>query len=284
MAAPNFNKANRIIDAALDELKKRISIVEPRFNRQLLAWLRKYDTSSGNLSKSKRNKERVFAFNRAAERFLLQSGYTAMVEDFLVNFDELQANQQKFQMDFNGVKLTKSFLNPFKRWAINETTQNLLKQGLDIGLLRPIQDEMFTSVNQGGSLRDMINSLEAVLVTSDERNGLMKRLVSQASRDALGQYNGKVNEAVRKTYKMDGILYVGSLVKDSRAQCRRWTDAGEFGVDGLLAFDDLEKEINWAFNNGQGMIPATTPETFTAFRGGYNCRHTAYPTRLENFR
>lgn len=284
MAAPNFNKANRIIDAALDELKKRLSIVEPRFNRQLLEWLRKYDTSSGNLSKSERNKERVFKFQRAAERFLLKSGYFEMVDDFIVNFDRLQDNQQKFQLDFNGIKLTKTELNPFKRWAINETTQNLKKQGLNIGLLRPIQDEMFTSVNQGGSLKDMIDSLENVLVTTEQRGGLMKRLVTQASRDALGQYNGKVNESVRKTYKMDAILYVGSLVKDSRSQCRRWTGAGEFGVKGLLAFDDLQKEINWAFNNGQGMIPATTPETFTAFRGGYNCRHTAYPTRLENFR
>ena len=158
MAAPNFNKANRIIDAALDELKKKLSIVEPRFNRQLLAWLRKYDTSSGNLSKSERNKERVFKFQKASERFLLQSGYFEMVDDFLVNFDQLQDNQQKFQANFNGVKLNKSFLNPFKRWAIAETTNNLTKQGLDIALLRPIQDEMFTSVNQGGSLLDMINS------------------------------------------------------------------------------------------------------------------------------
>ena len=284
MAAPNFNKANQIIDAALDELKKRISIVEPKFNKQLLEWLRKYDTSSGNLSKSERNKERVFKFQKAADRFLLKSGYYKMVDDFIVNFNDLQSNQQKFQLDFNGVKLTKSFLSPFKRWAVSETKNNLEKQGLDIGLLRPIQDEMFTSVNQGGSLKDMINSLEKVLVTSEERNGLMKRLVTQASRDALGQYNGKVNEAVRKTYKMDAILYVGSLVRDSRSQCKRWTGEGEFGVDGLIAFDNLQKEINWAFNNGQGMIPATTPETFTAFRGGYNCRHTAYPTRLENFR
>lgn len=284
MAAPDFNKANRIIDSALSEMKSRVSIVEPKFNQMLLDWINKFDTSSGNLSKSKSNNKRLLAFRRAFERMILRSGYSDMVSNFLVNFQELQDNQQTFQRDFNGIKLTKEFLNPYKRFAINQTKQDLEKSGLDIALLRPIQDELFTSVNQGGSLKDMIESLEAQLVTTDESSGLMRRLVTTASRDALGQYDGKVNEAVRKSFKMDAVLYVGSNVKDTRAQCIRWTGWEKNGQKGLLAVDELQDQINWAFNNGTGMNKATTVETFTAYRGGYNCRHTAWPTRLENYR
>jgi hypothetical protein len=49
----------------------------------------------------------------------------------------------------------------------------------------------------------------------------------------------------------------------------------------VLPFEDLQKEINWAFANGRGMNDATTPETFALYRGGYNCRHMAIPFRQE---
>jgi hypothetical protein len=38
----------------------------------------------------------------------------------------------------------------------------------------------------------------------------------------------------------------------------------------------------WADANGTGMIPNTTPENFCQNRGGFNCRHIAYPVRNPN--
>jgi aminopeptidase N len=45
----------------------------------------------------------------------------------------------------------------------------------------------------------------------------------------------------------------------------------------------LQDEIDWADNNGTGMIPDTTPENFCQNRGGFNCRHIAYPVRSANY-
>ena len=56
------------------------------------------------------------------------------------------------------------------------------------------------------------------------------------------------------------------------------------GKLGLLLFEDLEEEIAWAENNGTGMIPNTTPENFCQNRGGFNCRHIAYPVRSANYK
>jgi hypothetical protein len=279
-----LNNAHKIIDSALEALKKRVGIVEPRFTKFVLEWVTKFDTSSGNIGKSEGNKERLTAFKRAVERFLIQSGYGTLVDKFVVNFDELQENQQRVQSSLNGIDLPKSFLNPFKTWAVENTLANMTGQGLSLALIKPIENELFTSVYQGGSLKDLITSLELQLNGTDQRSGTMTRLITQAGRDALGQYNGVVNEAVRKTYKMDGILYVGSIVKDSRAQCERWVDIVTNGQSGLIPFEDLDKEIKWANNYGGGFIKDTTPETFCQNRGGYNCRHDAYPVRLDSFK
>lgn len=276
--------AYKIINSALDELKKRVGIVEPRFNEFILEWVSKFDTSSGNIVKSKRNKDRLKKFQDAVERYLISSGYNKMVNEFLVNFDDLADNQRSVQKELNGIKITADFLNPYKRWGIQTTINNMQGQGLDIAIVQQLTDQMFASVYQGGSLRDLLKAMELQLQTTDERSGLVTKLVTQSGRDVLGQYNGKVNEAVRKTYKMDGILYVGSLVKDSRPQCERWVGPGEFGVNGLLAFENLPKEISWALDNGTGFIKDTTPETFCQNRGGYSCRHDAYPVRLENYK
>ena len=55
-------------------------------------------------------------------------------------------------------------------------------------------------------------------------------------------------------------------------------------LSGTLGFlcSELEKELAWARNNGQGMIPGTNVKNFAQYRGGYNCNHQAYPTNIED--
>jgi hypothetical protein len=206
-----------------------------------------------------------------------------MVAGFLENFDEIGENTKLVQQELNGIGITQSFLNPFKRYAVNNVIAAMEGQGLDNDLINPLKGELLIAVNQGSSLTDVVTSIAGQLTTSEARQGVLKRISLQASRDALLQYDGIVNEAVRKSYKLDALLYVGSLVKDSRAQCERWVQEDKNGKVGLILFEDLQSEIDWADDNGTGMIPDTTPENFCQNRGGYNCRHIAYPVRSANY-
>jgi hypothetical protein len=279
----DFNKPERINDKALEILQKRFDKVEPRFVKQVVDWVNKFRTTSGNLVRSKENLARLSSFKTAVNRFLEKAGYNVMVSGFLENFDEIGANTQLAQQELNGIDITKSFLNPFKRYAVNNVVAAMQGQGLNVNLINPLKNELLIAVNQGSSLTDVVTSIAGQLTTTEARQGVLKRISLQASRDALLQYDGVVNEAVRKSYKMDALLYVGSIVKDSRAQCERWVNETKNGKLGLILFEDLQDEINWADNNGTGMIPDTTPENFCQNRGGYNCRHIAYPVRSQNY-
>jgi hypothetical protein len=66
-------------------------------------------------------------------------------------------------------------------------------------------------------------------------------------------------------------------------QCEEWVNFEENGKKGLILFEQLEEQILFAENEGTGMIPNTTPENFCQNRGGYNCRHIAYPVRSANY-
>jgi hypothetical protein len=279
----DFNKPERINDKALEILQKRFDKVEPKFVKQVVDWISKFRTTSGNLVRSKENLARLGSFKTALNRFLEKAGYNTMVAGFLENFDEIGENTKLVQQELNGIGITQSFLNPFKRYAVNNVVAAMQGQGLNTNLINPIKNELLIAVNQGSSLTDVVTSIAGQLTTTEARQGVLKRISLQASRDALLQYDGVVNEAVRKSYKLDALLYVGSIVKDSRAQCERWVSETKNGKLGLILFEDLQDEINWADNNGTGMIPDTTPENFCQNRGGFNCRHIAYPVRSQNY-
>jgi hypothetical protein len=279
----DFNKPERINDKALEILQKRFDKVEPKFVKQVVDWVNKFRTTSGNLVRSKENLARLSSFKTAVNRFLEKAGYNVMVSGFLENFDEIGANTQLAQQELNGIDITKSFLNPFKRYAVNNVVAAMQGQGLNVNLINPLKNELLIAVNQGSSLTDVVTSIAGQLTTSEARQGVLKRISLQASRDALLQYDGIVNEAVRKSYKMDALLYVGSIVKDSRLQCEEWVNYDKNGKKGLILFEELEEQILFAENEGTGMIPDTTPENFCQNRGGYNCRHIAYPVRSQNY-
>ena len=80
---------------------------------------------------------------------------------------------------------------------------------------------------------------------------------------------------VRKEFDLNGFKYIGSLVKDSRPQCKKWKRMG------VIRYDQLDKEISWAYSNGKGMIPGTNKDNFATYKGGYNCAHQAVATRIE---
>jgi hypothetical protein len=278
----DLNQPFKITEKANAYVEKTLGKVEPKFVQQVVDWINKFSTTNGRIIRTDANIARVGAFRTAVERFLKRAGYSEMVANYLTGFDAMANAQQEIHKDLNGIELKKSFINTFKTNAIQNVITAMEGQGLQQSLVNPLKQELFIAVNQGSSLTDVVQSISKQLTTTEQRQGVLKRIALQSSRDALGQYDGVVNEAVRNVYKLDALLYVGSLVKDSRPQCERWVNYMENGKLGLILFDQLQDEIDWALFNGTGFIPETTPENFCQNRGGYNCRHTCYPVRNPN--
>jgi len=276
----DLNGPERINEAALKELEKRLSKLEPQLVKSVISWLEKFRTTSGNIVRTQSNSDRVAAFQKAMIKFLQKSGYYEMVSLYVKNFDFISASEKAVHLELNGIKLDNKFVNVYRNLAVKKVIDDMTKTGLKKSLINPLRNELFIAVNQGSSLRDVITSISGQLATTEQRAGIVRKLSIQSSRDALLQYDGVVNEAVRKQFKMPYVFYVGSLVKDSRAQCERWVNYDKEGKIGVIAFEDLESEIMWAEDNGSGMIPNTTPENFCQNRGGFNCRHQAYPIRM----
>jgi hypothetical protein len=83
------------------------------------------------------------------------------------------------------------------------------------------------------------------------------------------------------------VLYVGGTQTDSRGQCWRWVRE----LNGKIPREKLEEEIRQAYkfekakrefpmgHKWSGMMPNTTVDNFIVKRGGFNCTHTAIPSK-----
>ena len=210
------------------------------------------------------------------QKALQSSNYPSQVNDFLRSFETIKQFNFDAQKSVNDIseKELSDLINPIQKANVEQTLDGLTGTGVSTNFIQPVREGIFKNIVAGTTISDMETYLTNYIISNPERMSGLKRYVTQVSRDSLNQFDGQVNSNIAETFGLDAFRYVGSLIEDSRPQCVRWVGKN------VLLLDELQSEINWANNNGTGMIPGTTPNNFAVFRGGYNCRHSAIPFKL----
>lgn len=262
----------------ISDAEKELLSVIPRSQKQVFAEVSKllteFDRESGKI---KFNAETTRLINQAAARIykaLNKAGYDSRVTQYLKDFDaikEAAINEQKL---INRIGVSPRNLTNIQRSAIQQTTNILLGNGLDARLIQPVKDILLQSATSGMTIAQAELQLRDTILGNSEQLGKLEKYVTQISRDSISQFDGMMQSRIALDYELDGVSYEGSIIKDSRAQCKRWVEMGEIPIA------NLKKEIKWAEDNGSGMIPGTVPDNFMINRGGYGCRHGATAIRL----
>lgn len=267
-------KKDKILDDAERILNSGIESDEKKIHAELQKLLRGFNTQGGRIVF---DAEAVNLINESEKRILEalnNSGYDKRVGRYLKDFDLIKESVIAEQKALNGIDVALRPLNSIQRTSINQTLNLLKGNGLNYNFIQPVKDVMLKSAGSGMTIAEAELQLRSVVLGDAEHLGKLNRYVTQISRDSISQYEGMLQSNIATAYELDGISYEGSIIRDSRPQCKRWAEMGEIPIK------DLEKEIRWAYNNGSGMIPNTTPETFMIYRGGYNCRHFCTAIRL----
>jgi len=207
---------------------------------------------------------------------LQSSKYPSDVNGFLRNFETLKQYNFDIHRDVNDLTTEEleNLINPIQRGTVEQTLQSLTGSGVSTNFIEPIRTGIYQNIVAGSTKADLEAYLRRYILGNPDVDGLLSRYVKQVSRDALNQFDGQVNAKIANEFGLDAYRYVGSLIEDSRPQCRRWVAMG------VIQTKDLPTEIAWMNANGTGAIPGTSPDTFSIYRGGYNCRHSAIPFKL----
>ena len=237
----------------------------------------KFVTEDGRILFDDKNIELISGLNAVIAKAIQETDYPGKVINYVAGFEQISKFNESVHKDLNDLttKELEEFINPMQRQNVQITVDGLTGAGINTQFVEPLKQGIYKNIVAGSTIDDLDTYLKSFIQSDPERMGQFKKYSTQIARDALSQYDGQINARIAEEFGLDAFRYVGSLlIEDSRPQCRRWVKKE------VLLFDELQSELNWAYSNGTGMIPGTTPETFTVYRGGYNCRHQAIPFKL----
>ena len=269
------------IDELLSANLSSADSIEQEALRQLREWLLKFETKEidgkTSIKQTGSTASIIASAKKELNEIIAGTEYQNLVNSLLTSFDGITDNIGKIHQELNGLSFSKNFLktniNPIKRLAVQTTAAYLSDTAINANFINPTTRILLEAVQFGYSIPEAERALRD--------NVRFSKYIGQVARDAMFQYDGTVNNIIRESYGLDGIRYVGSLVNDSRGQCSKWVKMG------VIPVEELQKEIAWAKRGGSykgrklsGMISGTNEGNFTVYRGGYNCRHRAFPVRL----
>ena len=271
-----IEKKDRTISTINNDLFESLDPTQQVIFEAVKKHIAKMKTQDGKIIFDDTNTDMVNEIDQVIANAIKKSKYPQSVRNYLSDWNTINKFNFDVHRDVNELsqKELEDLINPIQKQMTEQTLTGLTGSGVNTNFIEPVRQGIFQNVVAGTSITDLEKYLTTYILGNPNVDGLLSRYVKQVSRDALNQYDGQVNAKIAEEFGLDAFRYVGSLIDDSRPQCRRWVNMR------VIQKSELNNELNWATSNGTGMIPGTNAENFAVFRGGYNCRHSAIPFKL----
>lgn len=268
-----FQKLDRIIDGLYKAFNDRLGGTNTRVYRKIIEELTQFAQRNGvfikqNLFGSDNDATNArMQIKRLINKAITESGYQDVVYEYLRDLNQLDPAIADIHANINDIEIDYAQLATGKKALIEQISDKMLGRTKTTLYDNRIQQILAHSITRGQSIAQTEELLKEFVIKS----AVYPRY---AAFNGIMQYDGGINQLIADEYELDGVQYVGSIVKHSRPQCRDWVALNIFPKA------DLQRLIDGAYSNGKGMIVGTTPQNFFLFRGGHNCRHKAFPVRL----
>jgi len=270
------------LDFSESRFLNSIDIVEKNVLKRVLKILRSLSQSEGRIIQDEASKKLLLRFKKEILGAIRKSAFVPKVSKFLTDFDEVESlNKNIYKRSLKRKKLGVN-LSLEKQIVIDSVVDSLKTDAaVTANFVNPIKKTLTDAVRLNQTFAEAESNLKKLISgAGGESSGLLKRYSTQVTRDALQGFDGAVNDTIRDAFQLDAFRYVGSLIKDSRQNCKEWVNgSGRFKKyairAGTFRTKDLPAMIRIA-RNRSGFRPETTPANFAEKRGGYNCRHQVF--------
>lgn len=206
--------------------------------------------------------------------------YLPSVKDYLGTYSTIDDVTRSLHKSYNRLEIEKELFTPSRR-AIYDQSEYYLSKGLADSYVRPAKYLLLQQVSQGITIKDSLRILKnwndgeltasKGNLASGEPVPTLQKYATQIARDTAFQYEGAIQNVIADKFQLDTFIYTGGIIKDSRPFCRHLV-----GLKRKIKLSEVPKLLE---QFPQGTIPDTTKENFYQRRGGYSCRHSAFPVR-----
>lgn len=272
------------ISGPIDGLVTTTEEVQAEISKMIQAQIQKFETKDGRFIASQDFQRRMLDIDGKFEKILSGKLYTHAIKDYLSSYSTIEETTINLHRDYNDLMVAVSKISPARKVAFEQAKSALYESGIRSEYKQPVNHMLMVQVTTGGSISDM-ETLLSRWTDGDLSKGSisptgkpipnLKQYAGQLASDASYGYAGTIQNIIQDEYGLDGINYVGDVIRDSRPLCvylvnlKRNVSLEELSA--LLKRQELKP----------GRIPGTTVKNFCTYRGGYRCRHMAFPIRLE---
>jgi len=267
-----------VIDNADETLLEGFDGIEQSIYNGVNREIKKLEQADGKILFNDANLLLVLSLTPYIVQSIQQSQYPSNVRNYIANLPIIEDYNIRIHEQENDIakKDLKQAVAGIQSQVSNNIVTQLTGAGVDVEFIKPLTELIYNNVVSGSSLSDLQKAIREYIEGNASQLGQFRKYVTRIGRDALYQYDGVLNSRIADTFGFDAYRYIGTIIRDSRPQCIRWLGMG------ILLRKDMDKELAYAYNSGSGMIPGTTADNFSVYRGGYNCRHTALPVKLTD--
>jgi hypothetical protein len=269
-----YNNKEKAIDKAVTAFVRGAKKSENEISDAVFRLVRRYNNKDLSIVEKAQVVNEIEA---KVLELLRKSTYKGHAQKFIESLGVVKDYQKKIMQSATGIKGGKVKFKEIERFAKIQLSDNLFGKGVESNVVEPLKQRIAQNLLAGVD-NVQLESIISDFFKTDETLGRLTRYTSVIANDTLWNYGGMINNEYRKEYGLTNFMYVGSLIDDSRGQCRHWVAMG------TLTTDQLEQEIPIAIDGGflggfrcSGMKDWTNIDNFTIERGGWNCRHEAIP-------
>lgn len=277
-----IKKGEDIMLLAEEDFTSSIQDIEKAILKEINKIFDEIDVKAGKIQSSEAAIKFLASMEKRIDEALKKAGYNSKVKDYLKNFDQIRRNNLDIHSLVNKVDIPYESLNAITKLEVENTIDKLLGAGISRDFKFPIREALYRNITLGSSIQEAKKTIEDFIISNDGQASKLLRYTTQVARDAINQYDGAVQTVIKNELGLSDFIYSGTIIKDSRCQCRYWVNKGK------LPREELIKEIAIANDGGylgdckcSGMIPGTNINNFAMNRGGYACRHRAIATNLK---
>lgn len=280
-----IDKKVLMIDYADQSIINSVRIKEAELKAKLLKLLDKMKMVDGKIDKKDpANKKLLMLLNKDLLSIINKSSFKSEVSKYLKNFDDVEKISKTILEKVNGMSLKDYNLNKEKTAAIDEIAKALLNEKeLSKNIINPIKKILHRHVTTGISMKDARKEIQTFIDGDHVKHGFMAKYVRSITQEALGRFDGGINQRVSTEFGLDAFSIVGSLIKTSSQVCVNMIrEVGAFenmAVNGKYAISDLPNIIA-ILKLGDGFVKGTTETNYFIMRNHWGCRHQFIPTRF----
>ena len=207
------------------------------------------------------------------EQVVGKSEYDKALVQFAKEFNQQsQLSDLYFEKAMKGEFETKKLYDSSLKLSQKNAIELLSKDIVAGGLIGEIKTILNTSVTTGQSFAQAVTSLRSAIEGNADIDGSMLRYVKTTAYDAFAVADRQYMEVVTQDLGLEWYLYFGDVIRDSRQFC----------IDRVGRYFHRQEVEGWGkIKDWQGRNYNTNPSTIFTYLGGYNCKHSLMPVRME---